>query len=47
MEDGKFVIEGHHEQVNTISDSLAKRFLENGMPQAVIERLRRKEAQIA
>ena len=47
MEDGKFVIEGHHEQVNTISDSLAKRLLENGMPQAVIERLRRKEAQIA
>ena len=47
MEDGKFIIEGHHEQVNTISDSLAKRLLENGMPQAVIESLRRKEAQIA
>jgi len=47
MEDGKFVIEGHHAQVNTISDSLAKRLLENGMPQTVIERLRRKEAQIA
>jgi pilus assembly protein CpaF len=47
MEDGKFIIEGHHEQVNTISASLAKRLLENGMPQAVIERLRRKEEQIA
>lgn len=47
MEDGKFIIEGHHEQVNTISDSLAKRLLENGMPQAVIERLRGKEAQTA
>ncbi len=47
MEDGNFIIEGHHEQVNTISDSLAKRLLENGMPQAVIERLRGKEAQTA
>ena len=47
MEDGKFIIEGHHAQVNTISDSLAKRLLENGMPQAVIESLRRKEAQTA
>ena len=47
MEDGKFIIEGHHEQINTISDSLAKRLLENGMPQAVIESLRGKEAQSA
>jgi pilus assembly protein CpaF len=47
MEDGKFVIEGHHKQVNTISDSLAKRLLENGMPQTVIERLRGKEEQTA
>jgi pilus assembly protein CpaF len=47
MEDGKFIIEGHHAQVNTLSDSLAKRLLENGMPQAVIESLRRKEAQTA
>lgn len=47
VEDGKFVIEGHHKQVNTISDSLAKRLLENGMPQTVIESLRRKETQTA
>ena len=47
MEDGKFIIEGHHTQVNAISDSLAKRLLENGMPQAVIESLRGKEAQSA
>ena len=47
MEDGNFIIEGHHEQVNTISASLAKRLLENGMPQAVIESLRGKEAQSA
>lgn len=41
MEDGRFVISGDHEQINTISDSLCKRFLENGMPQAVIDTLRR------
>jgi len=40
MEDGKFIIEGHHEQVNTISDSLAKRLLENGMPQPLIDQLK-------
>ena len=32
MEDEKFVIEGHHTQVNEISVSLRKRLLENGMP---------------
>ena len=47
MEDGKFIIEGTHAQVNTISDSLSKRLLENGMPQAVIESLRGKEAHSA
>ncbi|KAF5028160.1 Type II/IV secretion system protein [anaerobic digester metagenome] len=47
IEDGKFVIEGYHKQVNTISDSLAKRLLENGMPQTVIESLRGKETKIA
>ncbi len=47
MEDGKFIIEGHHEQVNAISDSLAKRLLENGMPRPLIERLQGKEAAIA
>ncbi len=47
MEDGKFIIEGHHEQINPISDSLAKRLMENGMPQALIENLQGKEAQSA
>lgn len=47
IEDGKFIIEGHHEQVNAISGSLAKRLLENGMPQPLIERLQGKEAAIA
>jgi pilus assembly protein CpaF len=40
MEDGNFMIEGHHKQVNTISESLAKRLLENGMPQPIINSLR-------
>jgi len=43
MDEGRFIIEGHHEQVNPISDSLAKRFLENGMPLTVIDTLRGKE----
>lgn len=47
MEDGKFIIEGYHEQINPISDSLAKRLMENGMPQALMERLQGKEAQSA
>jgi pilus assembly protein CpaF len=40
MEDGMLIIDGHHEQINTISDSLAKRLLENGMPQNLINQLR-------
>lgn len=40
MEEGKFVIEGHHETAYSISDSLAKRLLENGMPGETLERLR-------
>ena len=34
--DGKFVIEGEHKQVNSISESLARRLLENGMPQETL-----------
>lgn len=40
MEEGNFIIEGYHRQVNTISESLAKRLLENGMPQPIIIALR-------
>lgn len=40
MEDGKFIIDGQHEQRESISDSLAKRLLENGMPLAQIESLK-------
>ncbi len=39
MDGDKFIINGHHEQVRRISDSLQKRFLENGMPQEVLDRL--------
>ncbi len=41
VEDGQFIIEGAHQKVNTISNSLAKRLLENGMPQTTIEQLRK------
>lgn len=41
LEDGKFIISGHHKQVNAISDSLCKRFLENGMPQSVLDQLKK------
>ena len=40
VEDGKFIIEGHHEQVHAISDGLAKRLLENGMSGETLKRLR-------
>lgn len=46
MEGGQFFIDGHHEQVNAISDGLAKRLLENGMPGEIVNRLR-EEAQSA
>lgn len=39
MEDGKFVIDGHHEQVGEISQSLQKRLLENGMPNEELQAL--------
>lgn len=47
VEDGRFIINGHHEQVNPISESLAKRFMENGMPGEAIETLlKQKEAAV-
>lgn len=42
MEDGEFIIKGYHDQVNTISESLCKRFLENGMPISIIEKLKKR-----
>lgn len=43
MEDGDFIIKGYHKQINSISESLSKRFLENGMPLDTIEKLKKKE----
>ena len=42
-ENGKFIIEGTHEKVSTISESLSKRLLENGMPVEMINRMQRRE----
>ena len=39
MENGKFIIEGHHAKVNEISASLQKRLLENGMPSEELQAL--------
>ena len=40
VENGKFIIIGSHRQVNPISESLARRLMENGMPQDMLEQLR-------
>lgn len=43
---GKFIIKGAHRQVNPISESLARRLMENGMPQdllASLQTLQREE----
>lgn len=37
VENGKFIIAGSHRQVNPISESLARRLMENGMPQDMLE----------
>lgn len=39
VEDGKFIITGQHRQVNPISESLARRLMENGMPQEMLTQL--------
>ena len=39
MENDKFIIEGHHAQINEISVSLRKRLLENGMPNEELQAL--------
>jgi len=44
--DGKFVIEGGHERENAISEGLCKRFLENGMPQDMLNRFREGETAV-
>lgn len=47
LEEDRYIIEGHHETVSPISDSLKKRFTENGMPQQELEQLCAKEGDIA
>lgn len=42
-EKGRFIIEGYHEQKNSISESLSKRLLENGMPIEIINTMKRRE----
>ncbi len=39
VENGKFIIKGSHRQVNPISEGLARRLMENGMPQEMLLRL--------
>ena len=39
VENGTFIISGSHRQVNPISESLARRLMENGMPQDRLEHL--------
>jgi len=39
IEDGKFVIQGQHKAVQGISQSLQKRFLENGIPESTLKRI--------
>jgi pilus assembly protein CpaF len=46
-ENGSYTIDGYHEQDMNISASLQKRLIDNGMPDAQLKRLLRKEAEIA
>lgn len=39
IEGGRFIITGEHRQVNPISESLARRLMENGMPQEMLKQL--------
>ena len=39
VEDGKFIVNGQHRAVQGISNSLQKRFLENGMPEETLKRI--------
>jgi pilus assembly protein CpaF len=39
LENGKFIVNGQHGVVQGISQSLQKRFLENGMPQDTLKNI--------
>jgi pilus assembly protein CpaF len=47
LDGGRFVIGGRHEAVSPISAGLRKRFLENGMPKDILEKLTGKESESA
>ena len=42
-EDGRYIIDGCHEQVQNLSHSLQKRLIDNGMPQSQLNQFIRKE----
>jgi pilus assembly protein CpaF len=46
-EDGKYTIEGCHQQVQNISPSLQKRLIDNGMPDCQLQAFLRKEVKTA
>lgn len=39
VENSKFIVNGHHHSVQSISQSLQKRFIENGMPQKILKHM--------
>jgi pilus assembly protein CpaF len=41
LDGDEFIVNGYYEQVSRISDSLCRRFLENGMPQETINQFRK------
>jgi pilus assembly protein CpaF len=47
MEGDRFIISGSHRQENTISKSLQKRFLENGMPQETLKKITKGQDELA
>ena len=47
LEGDKFIIHGQHQRVQGISQSLQKRFLENGMPQEVLKKITKERDELA
>jgi len=47
MEGDRFIISGSHRKENTISKSLQKRFLENGMPQETLKKITKGQDDLA
>ena len=44
LEGDRFIIEGHHQKCEEMSESLQRRFIENGMPRGELEQfIQRKE----